>query len=171
MYALFVLFLVSTFCSSYCLPLFLDSSYSEVFIHEDHPFTSPSFIRPIGFPYFQERQRKHVCWTKKNNQKNNCYFSVKKAVQIMQNAILKKSSAFYWDQLCETLYRYAELCSSNMGEETRVRRGSCLVWVLASHPEGWLASQIMLLAHLIKEPFQEITKHDASFWMGRCEKW
>lgn len=38
-----------------------------------------------------------------------------------------------------------------------------------SHPEGWRASQIVLLAVLIKGRFQEITRHDVSSWMGRCD--
>lgn len=51
------------------------------------------------------------------------------------------------------------------GEEIRVGRGSFYFtqW-------GWLASQVVLLAHLFKVQFQYITKHNASTLMGRCEK-
>lgn len=51
------------------------------------------------------------------------------------------------------------------GEEIRVGRGSFYLtqW-------GWLASQVLLLAHLFKVRFQDITKHNASTLTGQCEK-
>lgn len=161
------MFLVYTFCSSCCLPLFLDSSYSEV----SSMMITLSQIYPSLGLYFQECQWKHVRWTKENIPKNNCHFDVKKTVQIMQNTILKKSSAFYWAQSCKTIDSYQNFVVKTWGEEKRVGRGSCFLWVLASHPEGWLASQIVLLARLTKGQFQEITRHDTSSWMGRCKKW
>lgn len=47
------------------------------------------------------------------------------------------------------------------GKEMRVGRGSLYLI------QGcWLASQVVLLAHLFKAQFQDITRHSASTWMG-----
>lgn len=58
------------------------------------------------------------------------------------------------------------------GEETRWGGGSCSVWVTAPLPDGWLAGWPDSTACMpVKGQFQEITRHDVSPWVGRCEKW
>lgn len=92
-------------------------------------------------------------------------FCCQKAAQKMQDTG-KKPQLFTETSYVKLFSDMLSFAVTTWGEEIGVGRGSFYLtqW-------GWLASQqILLLAHLFKAQFQDITKHNASTLMGRCEK-